>query len=79
MTVLSGQRHAPHRPLKQLVRTDNMGAGKLCRGWARELLGKVKGGERRSRGAEQTGEGGWREAAWRCPEGAANGEESCDR
>lgn len=25
--MLSGQRHAPHRPLKQLVRTDNMGAG----------------------------------------------------
>ena len=26
MTVLSGQRHTPHRPLK-LVRTDNVGAG----------------------------------------------------
>lgn len=25
--MLSGQRHAPQRPLKQLVRTDNMGAG----------------------------------------------------
>ena len=57
MTVLSGQRHAPHRPLKQLVRTDNVGAGKFCRGWAGELLGKVKGGERRWKGVEQTGRG----------------------
>lgn len=49
----------------------------------RELLGKVKGGGRHWRSVEQTGGGGggWRrrEAAWRCPEGAANGEESCDR
>lgn len=53
--MLGGQRHAPHRPLKQLVRTDNVGAGRRCRGWARELPGKVKGGERRWRGGEQTG------------------------
>lgn len=84
MTVLGGQRHAPHRPLKQLVRTDNVGAGRGCRGWVRELPGKVKGGERRWRGGEQTGVvvvgvGGQREAAWRCPEAAADGEESCDR
>lgn len=25
MTVLSGQRHAPHRPLKRLVRADKVG------------------------------------------------------
>lgn len=27
MTVLSGQRHAPHRPLKRLVRADKVGGG----------------------------------------------------
>lgn len=75
--MLSGQRHAPHRPLQQLVRTDNVGAGELGCGWAGELLGKVKGGERRCRGVERWGGGG--EVAWRCPEGAANREESCDR
>lgn len=81
MTVLSGQRHAPHRPLQQLVRTDNVGAGKLGGGWAGELLGKVKGGERSCRGVEQGGGGcwGWRETVWRCPKAVANGEESCDR
>lgn len=46
MTVLSGQRHAPHRPLKQLVRTDNVGAGML---W---LGGRVWVGERAGRKME---------------------------
>lgn len=44
--MLSGQRHAPHRPLKQLVRTDNVGAGML---W---LGGRVWVGERAGRKME---------------------------
>lgn len=48
--MLSGQRHAPHRPLKQLVRTDNVGAGMLWLGrrvWVGERAGRkieVEGG-----------------------------------
>lgn len=41
--MLSGQRHAPHRPLKQLVRTDNVGAGMLRLGegvWVGERAGR---------------------------------------
>lgn len=49
--MLSGQRHAPHRPLKQLVRTDNMGAG------IHWLGGRVWVGERAGR---KDGGGGWR-------------------
>lgn len=49
MTVLSGQRHAPHRPLKQLVRTDNVGAGMH---W---LGGRVWVGERAGRKIEVGG------------------------
>lgn len=51
MTVLSGQRHAPHRPLKQLVRTDNVGAGMH---W---LGGRVWVGERGGRKIEVEGRG----------------------
>lgn len=47
--MLSGQRHAPHRPLKQLVRTDNVGAGMLRLVW---------GGERAGRKIEAGGGGG---------------------
>lgn len=52
MTVLSGQRHAPHRPLKQLVRTDNVGAGIHWLG-GRVWEGKGAGKEG---GVEQTSE-----------------------
>lgn len=39
MTVLSGQRHAPHRPLKRLVRADKLGVwGGGCGGYG--LLGQ---------------------------------------
>lgn len=43
MTVLSGQRHAPHRTLKPLVRTDKVGGGRDALaprepvGWVREM------------------------------------------
>lgn len=47
--MLSGQRHAPHRPLKQLVRTDNVGAGMH---W---LGGRVWVGERAGRKIEVEG------------------------
>ncbi len=47
--MLSGQRHAPHRPLKQLVRTDNVGAGMH---W---LGGRVWVGERAGRKTEVEG------------------------
>lgn len=50
--MLSGQRHAPHRPLKQLVRTDNVGAGML---W---LGRRVWVGERAGRKIEAEGGGG---------------------
>lgn len=54
--MLSGQRHAPHRPLKQLVRTDNVGAGMH---W---LGGRVWVGERAGRKIEvEGGVGGCRE------------------
>lgn len=47
--MLSGQRHAPHRPLKQLVRTDNVGEGMH---W---LGGRVWVGERGGRKIEVEG------------------------
>lgn len=53
--MLSGQRHAPHRPLKQLVRTDNVGAGMHCLG------GRVWVGEEGGRKIEVQGAGGSRE------------------
>lgn len=43
--MLGGQRHAPHRPLKLLVRSDKVGAG-MQRLGGRERVG-TRGGEKR--------------------------------
>lgn len=57
--MLGGQRHAPHRPLKQLVRTDNVGAGRRCRGWEREsAAGKGKGRRAALEGCRANRDGG---------------------
>lgn len=60
MTVLSGQRHAPHRPLKQLVRTDNVGAGMHSlegRVWVGEREGERETWEKDREGGREGGGG----------------------
>lgn len=59
--MLSGQRHAPHRPLKQLVRTDKCGGREAVARVGGRAAGKGKGwraalvGGRANRGGGELG------------------------
>lgn len=55
MTVLGGQRHAPHRPLKQPVRTDSVGGGRDALLWVGGWVGGRAAGEGKGRRANSEG------------------------